>query len=98
MKEYNKEILKDAANRLLFDMTDEQYDTLLNEFDIITKQMEIMGKDSRIDDLEPMVFPFECSTSYLREDVPSTPLDKEDAIKNAQNKQEGQIKLPKVVL
>ena len=98
MKEYNKEILKDAANRLLFDMTDEQYDTLLNEFDIITKQMEIIGKDSLIDDLEPMVLPFECSTSYLREDVPSTPLDKEDAIKNAQNKQEGQIKLPKVVL
>ena len=98
MKEYNKEILKDAANRLLFDMTDEQYDTLLNEFDIITKQMEIIGKDSLIDDLESMVFPFECSTSYLREDVPSTPLDKEDAIKNAQNKQEGQIKLPKVVL
>ena len=35
MKEYNKEILKDAANRLLFDMTDEQYDTLLNTSNIL---------------------------------------------------------------
>ena len=32
MKEVNKEVLKDAANRLLFDMKDEEYDTLLNEF------------------------------------------------------------------
>ena len=97
MKEYNKEILKDAANRLLFDMTDEQYDTLLNEFDIITKQMEIIGKDSLIDDLEPMVFPFECFTSYLREDVPTTPVDPSIELKNVPSRLGNQVKLPKVV-
>ena len=41
MKEYNLEVLKDAANRLLFDMSDEEYQTLLNEFDIIIKQMNV---------------------------------------------------------
>lgn len=98
MKEYNKDVLKDAANRLLFDMTEEEYDTLLSEFDIVTKQMTLIGEDSSVDEYEPMVFPFECTTSFLREDEPTTPLTKEETIKNANNKQDGQIKLPKVVL
>lgn len=98
MKEYNKDVLKDAANRLLFDMTEEEYDTLLSEFDIVTKQMTLIGEDPSVDEYEPMVFPFECTTSFLREDEPTTPLTKEETIKNANNKQDGQIKLPKVVL
>lgn len=98
MKEYNIEVLKDAAHRLLFDMSEEQYATLLNEFDIVTTQMKLIGQDKRVDQYEPMVFPFECTTSYLREDVPGTPLDREEAIKNAHNKTGGQIKLPKVVI
>ena len=98
MKEYNKDVLKDAANRLLFDITEEENDTLLSEFDIVTKQMTLIGEDPSVDEYEPMVFPFECTTTFLREDEPTTPLTKEETIKNANNKQDGQIKLPKVVL
>ena len=97
MKTYNIEVLKDASHRLLFEMSDEQYDTLLKEFDIVTSQMKLIGEDSSIDSYEPMVFPFECTTSYLREDEPEAPLTREEALKNAHNKMGGQIKLPKVV-
>ena len=98
MKEYNIEVLKDAANRLLFDMSEEEYSTLLEEFNIITKQMRLIGEDASLDKLEPMTFPFNCVTSYLREDEPEKPLDREDALRNAHNKTGGQIKLPKVVI
>ncbi len=98
MKPYNIEILKDAAHRLLFDMSDEQYDTLLKEFDIVTSQMKLIGENFDSDKYEPMVFPFECTTSYLREDIPGEPLSRDEALKNARNKTGGQIKLPKVVL
>ena len=97
MKTYNIEVLKDAAHRLLFEMSDEQYDTLLKEFDIVTSQMKLIGEDPSVDNYEPMIFPFECVTSFLREDEPGTPLNREEAIKNAHNKTGGQIKLPKVV-
>lgn len=97
MKKYSKEVLKDAANRLLFDMKDEEYDVLLNEFKTIISQMELIGKYEDIDHLEPMIFPFESSTDYLREDEPSAPLTKEDALKNAKSVKDGQIKLPKVL-
>ena len=97
MKEYNIEILKDAAKRLLFDMSESEYETLLNEFNIVTKQMNIIGSNSEIEKYEPMAFPFECTTSYLREDVPEEPLSREEALRNSKRKIGGQIKLPKVV-
>lgn len=98
MKEYNKEVLKDAANRLLFDMSDKEYDTLLSEFDIIINQMKAIGENPDIDKYEPMTFPFECSTDFLREDEPVEPLSRDEALRNANNKAGGQIKLPKVVI
>ena len=58
MKAYNKEVLKDAAHRLLFDMSESEYDTLLDEFNIITKQMLVIGEDPSIDQYKPMTFPF----------------------------------------
>ncbi|MCQ2793183.1 MAG: hypothetical protein MJ221_01995 [Bacilli bacterium] len=97
MKAYNKEILQDAAHRLLFDMSNDEYDTLVNEFDIIIKQMNVIGSNSSIDNYEPMIFPFECNTTFLREDIAAEPLTREEALRNANHKAGGQIKLPKVV-
>ena len=97
MKTYNLDVLKDAANRLLFDMSDSEYKTLLKEFDIVTSQMKIIGENKELDSYEPMVFPFECTTSYLREDEPAEPLTREEALRNSSRKAGGQIKLPRVV-
>ena len=91
------DVLKDASNRLLFDMSEEQYETLYEEFKILTKQMERIGKVKGLEDYEPMTFPFDCATSYLRDDVPEEPLPRDEALKNAGSKKDNQIKLPKVV-
>lgn len=98
MKEINLEVLKDASNRLLFDMTEEEYQTLLDEFGILTKQMETIGQIEGLEDYEPMTFPFDCSTDFLREDEASTPLSREEALANAGSVLDNEIKLPKVVL
>lgn len=97
MKEYNIEVLKDAANRLLLDMSDSEYETLLSEFDIVTKQMKPIGDNRALDKFEPMVFPFEIYTTELREDIAEEPLSREEALRNSRRKVGGQIKLPKVV-
>ena len=97
MKEYNLDVLKDAAHRLLFDMSEEEYATLLQEFDILTKQMETIGRIEGLEEYEPMTFPFDCETDYLREDDPSEPLDRDIALSNAGSVLDHQIKLPKVV-
>ena len=97
MKKVTIDVLKESANKLLFDMSEEEYQTLLEEFSIITKQMEIISKIEGVDDVLPMTFPFDCYTSYLREDVPSECLSQEEALKNAKDVVDGQIRLPKVV-
>jgi len=97
MKEITMDVLKDAANRLLFTMSEEQYQTLYDEFKILTKQMERIGEIPGVDDAEPMTFPFDCTVTYLREDVAEKPLDRDEALKNAGSVQDHQIKLPKVV-
>ena len=97
MKKVDKSVLKEAANKLMFDMSEEQYDTLLEEFEIIIKQMELISDIPGVDDAEPMTFPFDVTSSFLREDIPEEPLNREDALKNAKDVVDGQIRLPKVV-
>ena len=97
MEKINKEVLKKVANNLMFDMTDEEYDTLLNEFDVLVQQFELMSSIEGLEDVEPMSFPFDVTTDYLREDVPMEPIKREDALASAKDVVEGQIRLPKVV-
>ncbi|MCR5491111.1 MAG: hypothetical protein K6F32_03170 [Bacilli bacterium] len=98
MKQITLEVLHDAANRLLFDMSDAEYDTLLEEFKILTQQMETIGKIEGLDSYQPMTFPFDCTVTFLREDVAEEPLPRDEALKNAGSKLDNQIKLPKVVI
>ena len=48
--------------------------------------------------VEPMVYPFEAPTHFLREDVVDHVLTQEEALKNAPNKKNGFFVTKKVVL
>jgi aspartyl-tRNA(Asn)/glutamyl-tRNA(Gln) amidotransferase subunit C len=98
MVKYDLDLLKQCANNLMFDMSEEQYKVLLGEFDVLTQQMSVLGKIEGLDEVTPMTFPYEIYTSFLREDIPDESISKEDALRNAKDVVEGQIKLPKVVL
>lgn len=97
MKKITKEILLECAHNLMFDLTDEELDKLLIEFDIIEKQMELIGDINGVDNVEPMSFPYDVFLDSLREDIPTPPVDRKKLLKNTNDVQDGQIKLPKVV-
>lgn len=98
MKKITMDVLKDAANRLLFSMSEEEYEALFKEFQTMTKLMGKIAENEEVDQVEPMTFPFDCETTYLREDIPGETLTPEEALKNAGSKEDDQIKLPRVVL
>lgn len=98
MKTVTKELLKESANNLMFDLSDEQLNTLLGEFEVILKQMDLIGEIKGVDDAEPMVFPFEVTNDFLREDIATNKISQNDALKNSGDVVEGQIRLPKVVI
>ena len=45
MKKVTKELLKEIANSLNFDMSEEEYDKLLADFDILTKQFALIDDE-----------------------------------------------------
>ena len=93
----NKETLVMLANKLMFTMDDSEYNTLLDEFDIILRQMDLIGKIDGISNVEPMVYPFELSDVSLREDEVSEELDIDEILQNSGSNLYNQVKLPKVV-
>ena len=92
-----KEKLKNYANKLMFDMNDEEYETLLNEFDVILKQMDLIGEIENISDVDPMTFPYELDDVKLRDDSVSRNIEIEDALRNSGSVKGREVKVPKVV-
>ena len=92
-----KSKLKDYANKLMFDMNEEEYTTLQEEFDIILKQMDLIGKIPNISDVEPMTFPFPNTDAVLREDEVGDYLTTSEVLENAHHQVNDQVKVPKVV-
>lgn len=97
MIKIDKNKLKELANDLLFDMADIEYETLLKEFDELVAQMGLLEKIPNVDSVEPMIYPFDVTNSFLRDDEPTQPLSKEEVLSNVPDSYAGQVKLPKVV-
>ena len=97
MKKVTKEVLIEASHKLLFDMTDEELDRTLIDFNVILDQIDLLSQIDGLDDVEPMIFPYSVYSDYLREDEVEEPLSQEEALKNAKETKDGMIKIPKVV-
>lgn len=92
-----KEKLKDYASKLMFDMKEEEYEILLDEFNVMTKLMTLMDNIDGINKVTPMTFPFITYEAELRDDVVEESLTTEEVLANAKFVVNDQVKVPKVV-
>ncbi|MDD2377728.1 MAG: Asp-tRNA(Asn)/Glu-tRNA(Gln) amidotransferase subunit GatC [Bacilli bacterium] len=92
-----KEKLKNYAEKLMFNMNESEYETLMNEFDVVMEQMDLIGKIKDIEKVEPMTFPYNIYVNQLREDIAKDPLTTDEALQNAKEVKYNQVKVPKVV-
>jgi len=92
-----KEKLKYYANKLMFDMTENEYETLQKEFEVILKQMNLIGKIPNINKVIPMTFPFKNEDVNLRDDEIGDYLTVGEVLENAKHQIDDQVKVPKVV-
>ena len=93
----DKDTLKMLANKLMFTMEDSEYDTLLEEFDTMIKQMDLIGEIKGIEKVEPMTYPFPLEDVCLREDEVVDELSIDEILQNSGSNLYNQVKLPKVV-
>ena len=89
--------LKSLANKLMFDLEDSEAKTLEGEFEVILKQMELIGNIPHISEYEPMTFPYVTYEYDLRVDEYEESLPVSDVLANAKDTIGDEIKVPKVV-
>ena len=92
-----KSELKEYAENLMFKMKEEEYDTLLSEFDTFLGWMEYINKIDGLSEVEPLYFPFDLGNVSLREDEPLESIDNIEAIKNAKVTKDNAVIVPRVV-
>lgn len=84
------------ANQLMFDLSDEEVAELDAEFDTLLKQIELL-QSVDTEGIEPMVYPFEQPTVFMREDEVNEVISQEDALSNVHKTRAGHVLVPKVV-
>ena len=97
MKKVSQKSLLEAAHNLMFDIDSVELEILKEEYADILDAIEEMKTIPNIDQLRPMIFPYEIVTDSLREDEINNVLSQQEALKNASKVEEGQIVIPKVV-
>ena len=84
MGKFTKEMVVDYADKLLIGLKEEEIEMVLNEFDIIDKNIDIINEIPNIKEVEPMTHCLDNFVYELREDVKDSTLNRE-------------VKVPKVV-
>jgi len=97
MKEFTKEDIISYADKLLIGLSDEEATTLLDEFDIIDKNIDQINEIPNIESQEPAFMPFDLYVAHLREDVAEESVDIDDILANTKDKDSREIRVPKVV-
>ena len=91
--------LEKYAKNLMFEMNEDEYKTLEDEFNIILKQMEFIDNIDDINEVIPMTFPFDLDLDdrCLREDTYNNEISFDDMKVNINEYKNNMIKVPKVV-
>ena len=97
MAKFTKEMVDDYANKLLIGLTEEENKMVLDEFDIIDKNIDLINKIPNIEDVEPMSYCLDELFADFRDDVPEESIPIEDLLKNSDVTEDREIVVPKVV-
>lgn len=91
-----RELIQSLAKDVKLSVLDENMDTFIEAYHQFLKQVQSL-ESIQTEDVEPLVFPFEVETSFLREDSIQDVMRREDILKNAKHIKNQQIQIPKVV-
>ena len=97
MAKFTKEMVDDYAEKLLIGLTDEENKMVLDEFESIDKNIDLINEIPNIKEIEPMTHALDDFVIELREDIAEESIRIEDALRNAGKTDGREIEVPKVV-
>ena len=96
-EKFTKEMVDDYADKLLIGLTPEENKMVLDEFDIIDEQINIINDIPGIEKVEPMTHALDDFEFELREDVAEESIPIEELLQNCDDKTDREVSVPKVV-
>ncbi len=96
-RKFTSEMVDDYADKLLIGLTREENQMVLDEFDVIDAQIDIINEIPNIADVPPMTHCLDDFTYELREDEEEESISIDDALANCDDYAGDEIKVPKVV-
>ena len=97
MSKFTKEMVDTYADKLLIGLTDEENKMVLDEFDIIDEQINIINDIPGIEKVEPMTHALDDFEFELREDVAEESIPIDELLQNCKDSTGREVQVPKVV-
>ena len=94
--EKDREYFRKLAKQLMFDLSDEEADDIIQEFHTLESQLKLLEKIDTTG-VEEMIYPFEQETTFMREDEVGEMLTQKAALANVSNVKQGHVVVCKVV-
>ena len=95
--EFNQETIDKLSNLLLIGLTPEENKMILDEFEIIDKNINKINDIEGISDATPMTHALDDFVYELREDVAEESPSIEDLLSNCDQVNDREVEVPKVV-
>ena len=97
MGKFTKDMVNDYADKLLIGLTEEENKMVLDEFEIIDKNINLINEIEGIDKVQPMSHCLDNFIYELREDNVEESVDIDDLLSNCDDYINDEIRVPKVV-
>ena len=97
MEKFTREMVDDYAEKLLIGLTEEENKMVLDEFEIIDKNIDIINQIEGIENVEPMSWCLDDFEYELREDVVEDSVPIEELFQNCDDYVGNEVRVPKVV-
>lgn len=94
---FTKEMVTDYADKLQIGLTEEEVKMVLDEFEVIDKNINIVTTIPNINEVEPMSHCLDDFEYVLREDVVEESIPVEELLQNCDDASGSEVKVPKVV-
>jgi aspartyl/glutamyl-tRNA(Asn/Gln) amidotransferase C subunit len=97
MSKFTSEMVDDYADKLLIGLTKEENKMVLDEFEIIDSNIDIINEIPNIEKVEPMTHCLDDFEYELREDVKEESVPIEELLQNCDLYTDREVEVPKVV-
>lgn len=97
MSKFTKEMVNDYAEKLLIGLTEEENKQVLDEFEIIDKNIDLINQIPNIDKVEPMTHCLDDFIYELRSDEVEESVPIDELLQNCDNILDREVEVPKVV-